>query len=178
MTLTTFCPIGRPLTSAPKPYVASLRGIPVDRRRGPPPKVLDASELADEVSERRSRALEEPLDLRLRQRDPYPLIEVRNPLHRTTYLVMRPAYPDRSADMCTCTDFARRGLGTCKHIEAADRWLANHPDASPSPPPKPPVRPAAVWKEIDRRIERGGRTSSPASLRCREAGAALFDTVP
>ncbi len=163
---------------APKPYVASLRSFPVDRRRAPPPRALDARELADEVSERRSRALEEPLDLRLRQRDPYPLIEVRNPLHRTTYLVMRPAYPDRSADLCTCTDFARRGLGTCKHIEAADRWLANHPDASPSLPSKPAVRPGAVWKEIDRRLERAGRGSVPASLRWREAGAALFEAVP
>ncbi|MGP8158559.1 MAG: hypothetical protein ACLPWO_02985 [Thermoplasmata archaeon] len=150
----------------------------MDRRRALSPRApLDPQELADEVSERRSRALEEPLDLRLRQRDPYPLIEVRNPLHRTTYLVMRPAYPERWADLCTCTDFARRGLGTCKHIEAADRWLAHHPDASPSPPPRPLVRPAIVWKEIDRRLERPGRGSLPPSRRWREAGAALFETA-
>jgi hypothetical protein len=133
--------------------------------------------LADEVSERRSRALEEPLDLRLRQREPYPQVEVRNPLHRTTYLVLLPAYPDRSADMCTCADFARRGLGTCKHIEAADRWLASHADASPSSPAKSAIRPSTVWKEIDRRLATDGKKTAPASLRIREAGAALFETV-
>lgn len=128
------------------------------------------------MSERRSRALEEPLDLRLRQREPYPLVEVRNPLHGTRYLVLRPAHPDRSADLCTCADFARRGLGTCKHIEAADRWLASHPDASPSSPPESPIRPGAVWKEIDHRLAAEPKKAMPASVRLREAGAALFDT--
>jgi len=129
------------------------------------------------VSERRSRALEEPLDLRLRQREPYPLIEVRNPLHRTAYLVMRPTYPDREPALCTCTDFARRGLGTCKHIEAVDRWLPNHADATPSPAPKSSVRPASVWHEIDRRLERETKAGRPAALRFRDAGATLFESV-
>jgi len=150
----------------------------VDRRRSPPARAPDARERAEEVSERRSRALEEPLDLRLLQRDPYPLVEVRNPLHRTAYLVMRPTYPDREPALCTCADFSRRGLGTCKHIEAADRWLAHHADAPTPVATKPPVRPAAVWKEIDRRLEREGRGPLPASLRWRQAGAVLFETVP
>ena len=129
------------------------------------------------MSERRSRALEEPLDLRVRQREPYPIVEVRNPLHHTMYLVLRPTYPDRSPALCTCADFARRGLGTCKHIEAADRWLTNHPNAQPSPPPPPRVRPpAAVWSEVDRRLEREALTGRPLSLRVREAGAVLYDT--
>jgi len=116
--------------------------------------------------------------MRLRQREPYPLIEVRNPLHRTAYLVMLPGYPDRTPALCTCTDFARRGLGTCKHLEAADRWLANHADATPSPPPKPSVQPPVVWSEIDRRLERGPRPGRPLSLRIRYAGAALFEGLP
>jgi len=138
---------------------------------------MDAQERADELSERRSRALEEPLDMHLRQREPYPLVEVRNPLHRTAYLVMRPAYPDRVPALCTCTDFARRGLGTCKHVEAADRWLGNHPDAVPSTPPKSAVSPLKVWQEIDRRLERGPRPGRAESLRVRYAGAALFEAL-
>jgi hypothetical protein len=151
----------------------------VDRRRWPPSKPApDPEERAEELSERRSRALEEPLDLRLLRRDPYPLVEVRNPLHRTAYLVMRPTYPDRDSELCTCADFSRRGLGTCKHIEAVDRWLTHHPEASPPAATKPTVRPAAVWKEIDRRLERESRGQEPTSLRWRRAGAALFETVP
>ena len=149
----------------------------MDRRRTPSPRTSDARDLADELSERRSRALEEPLDLRLLQRDPYPLLEVRNPLHRTAYLVMQPTFPDRSTALCTCPDFARRGLGTCKHIEAVDRWLTHHPDTPAPAPSKPSVRPSAVWKEIDRRLEREKKGSLPASLRWREAGAALFETT-
>lgn len=149
----------------------------MERRRWPPAKAPpDAQERAEEVSERRSRALEEPLDLRLLRRDPYPLVEVRNPLHRTAYLVMRPTYPEREPALCTCADFSRRGLGTCKHIEAVDRWLARHPETPPPPSPKPAFRPAAVWKEIDRRLEREDRGRAPASLRWRQAGAALFET--
>jgi hypothetical protein len=149
----------------------------VDRRRAPVPRTTDPRDLADELSERRSRSLEEPLDLRLVRREPYPLVEVRNPLHRTAYLVMQPTFPDRSTALCTCADFARRGLGTCKHIEAADRWLANHPDAPSPPSSKPSVRPSVVWKEIDRRLEREKKGSLPASVRLREPGAALFETV-
>ena len=150
----------------------------VDRHRAPLPRIRDAQDLADERSERRSRALEEPLDIVLRQREPYPLVEVRNPLHKTTYLVLRPAYPDRSADLCTCTDFARRGLGTCKHIEAADRWMTNHPDATVTRPPRSSLRPDLVWKEVDRRVDRQEREIGPASLRWRRAGAVLFEAAP
>lgn len=150
----------------------------MDRYRPAPSRPRDARDLAEELSERRSRALEEPLDIVLRQREPYPMVEVRNPLHQTTYLVLLPAYPDRSTDLCTCADFARRGLGTCKHIEAAARWLANHPDAAPSHPEKPSLRPSAVWKEVDRRLERHEREPAPASLGWRRVGAALFETIP
>ena len=148
----------------------------MDRYRGRTRRApRDPEEILDELSERRSRALEEPLDLRLRQREPYPLVEVRNPLHRTAYLVMRPAYPDRDPSLCTCTDFARRGLGTCKHIEAADRWLTNHPNASVPVGSKPAARSATVWPEIDRRLAREPSPGRPAAVRIREAGAALFE---
>ncbi len=144
-------------------------------RRPRAPRSADPLDLAEELSERRSRSLEEPLDLRLVHQEPFPLVEVRNPLHRTAYLVMLPTFPDRSTALCTCADFARRGLGSCKHIEAAERWLTNHPDAKPPAPAKSAPRPSAVWKEIDRRTERSTRAGTPESLRLREAGAALFD---
>ena len=90
---------------------------------------------------------------------------------------MLPTFPDSSTALCTCADFARRGLGTCKHIEAADRWLANHPDALPAPAPIRSVSPEAVWQEIDRRLEREAKAPLPASRGVREAGAALYDTA-
>lgn len=158
------------------PYVAASAGSAVHRRAGGPPRSPDPTDLAEERSERRSRSLEEPLDLRLLRRLPFPLVEVRNPLHRTAYLVMAPTFPEMSTALCTCADFARRGLGTCKHIEAADRWLVHHPDTAP-PPPGPLGRsPAAVWKEVDRRVERISSSSRPASRKWREPGAALFET--
>lgn len=150
----------------------------MDRGRASPRKPPDPRDLAEELSERRSRALEEPLDLRLLQREPYPLVEVRNPLHRTAYLVMRPTWPEREPALCTCADFARRGLGTCKHVEAADRWLTNHPDARPPAASRPPVRPSVVWKEIDRRLAHEMASALPASLRWRRVGSALFEAGP
>ncbi|HYB78455.1 MAG TPA: hypothetical protein VEG66_01665 [Thermoplasmata archaeon] len=148
------------------------------RRHFSRPRERDPQELAEELSERRSRALEEPLDLRLRQREPFPVVEVRNPLHRTTYLVLRPTFPDRDPALCTCPDFTRRGLGTCKHIEATDRWLTNHPAATPSSPPKAGPSAAMVWREIDLRLAREPPRGVPWSRRLREPGAALIDTAP
>ena len=138
----------------------------------------DPEELAEELSERRSRALEEPLDVRLRQREPFPIVEVRNPLHRTTYLVLRPTFPDREPALCTCPDFARRGLGTCKHIEAADRWLLNHPTATPSSPAKSGLSAATVWREIDHRLAEEPPIGVPFSRRLRAPGAALIGVAP
>ncbi|MCI4365218.1 MAG: hypothetical protein L3K10_04050 [Thermoplasmata archaeon] len=126
------------------------------------------------VAERRSRAIEEPLDVRCLRNEPFPLLEVRNPLHRTSYRVMLPTFPDRSVALCTCTDFARRGLGTCKHIEAGGRWLERHPQVPPSAP-APPFDPAPVWEEIDQRLERPVPPGVPDSLRWREAGAVLYE---
>ncbi len=126
------------------------------------------------VAERRSRAVEEPLDVCLLTRDPFPLLEVRNPLHRTSYRVMLPAFPDRSITLCTCADFARRGLGTCKHIEAGGRWLERHPNVAASFPATT-LDASSVWQEIDRRLETPPRPSAPESLRWREAGATFYE---
>jgi len=148
----------------------------MDRRRRPRPKPPDAGQVAEELRERKSRALEEPLDVRLRTAEVYPILEVRNPLHGTVYLVLLPEFPSGEAVFCTCTDFARRGLGTCKHIEAGRRWLADHPGAAPLVPPGLAARPRpGVWKEIDRRLAALSNDPRPESLRYRRPGRALFE---
>ena len=129
------------------------------------------------VAERRSRALEEPLDVRLERRQPFPLLEVRNPLHRTAYRVMLPLFPDRSVALCTCTDFARRGLGTCKHIEAAGRWLERHSDAIPRRA-SGPVDLEEVWRELDRRLAETRPREEPVSWAWRRPGAVLIERAP
>ncbi len=135
----------------------------------------DAASVRAAREERRTRALEEPLDVRLRAREPYPLLEVRNPIHGTVYRVMLPEYPSRSSALCTCTDFARRGLGTCKHLEAAARWLDEHPDAAPAGTPAPRrFRPAALWRRIDAAIAAERRRPGLDPRRVRRPGALLF----
>ncbi len=125
--------------------------------------------------QRRTRALEEPLDVRLRSREPYPLLEVRNPIHRTVYRVMLPEYPSRLSALCTCTDFARRGLGTCKHLEAGARWLDEHPDATPTGPSGPRrIRPAALWRRVDAALAAERRRPGLDARRIRRPGALLF----
>ncbi len=139
-----------------------------------PPRPRDRTPSAAEREARRSRALEEPLDVRLRSSDPFDLLEVRNPLHGTVYLVMLPEFPERASELCTCTDFARRGLGTCKHLEAAYRWRTEHPGAEADAPPRATgASTAAVWKEIDRRRAHPGL--GPESLRVRRPGSVLYE---
>jgi uncharacterized Zn finger protein len=104
------------------------------------------------------------------------MLEVRNPMHDTHYLVLLPEYPDRSSAMCTCADFARRGLGTCKHVEAGLRWLHFHPkDAARGP--DEPERSTLLWPEIDRRLEAEATDTAPIALRLRVPGAALFERL-
>jgi hypothetical protein len=136
--------------------------------RGPPDP--------DAVRERRTRALEEPLDVRLRSRRPYPKLEVRNPLHRTVYLVLLPEFPSRSSALCTCTDFARRGLGTCKHLEAAARWLGEHADATPlDPRSEHPRSMSRRWKRIDALLSTATREPGTDARRLRRPGSVLLE---
>jgi hypothetical protein len=115
--------------------------------------------------------------VRLRTAHPYPILEVRNPIRRTEYRVLLPEFPDRSSALCTCTDFARRGLGTCKHLEAGFRWLTEHPDAVPvvAEPPSTSPRPSTLWKRVDQRLHASARDPAPAPLRWRRPGAVLFE---
>ncbi|MCI4339848.1 MAG: hypothetical protein L3J73_01075, partial [Thermoplasmata archaeon] len=87
---------------------------------GPASRSRRPSEGDEEArTQRRVRALESPLDVRPRPDGRFVRLEVRNPVPGTRYDVLLPAFPDRSGGFCTCTDFARRGIGTCKHLEAA-----------------------------------------------------------
>lgn len=128
------------------------------------------------VADRQARAAEELLDVRLRLEGPPVEIEVRNPVHGTRYRVFLPAYPELEPGLCTCTDFARRGLGTCKHIEATRAWLGEHP--VPEPRPERSASSGAdeqLWKRIDRRLERL-RENAPRNIREVEAvGRLLID---
>jgi hypothetical protein len=154
--------------------VAAGRGRDVaPSRERPRPARTPAGDLVA-VAERKARAAEEPLDVRVRSSRPFLLLEVRNALRETHYLVMLPEFPDRGSALCTCTDFARRGLGTCKHIEAALRWLPEHPERPPDAGARG-VRTGPVWKRIDLRLEASGRAPGTASRRWRAPGAALFD---
>lgn len=129
---------------------------------------------AAEIDQRKFRAIAEPLDLRALSREPYPRVEVRNPTRRTRYVTLWPAYPERSPAFCTCTDFARRGLGDCKHIEAAWRWLRG-PSSAREEPRAPPHRfdPGPIWEELERRLLEQA-ASVPKDIRAlAEAGALL-----
>lgn len=146
------------------------------RNERPARRSVSAGERRAAVEERRVRAVEEPLDVRLRTAAVYPALEVRNPLHGTVYLVLLPEFPSTEAAFCTCTDFARRGLGTCKHIEAGHRWLRGHPGATPLiPPGRLPRYGAGVWREIDRRLAALPNDAGPESRRYRRPGRALFE---
>lgn len=115
---------------------------------------------AEEIEERRTRALEEPLDVR-RLPGTWVRLEVRNPIHGTHYRVFFPAFPSRDAALCTCADFSRSGLGTCKHVEAAWHWISERPEEARDPDPsKEGAFPS--WEEIDRRRHHPPKGASPA----------------
>lgn len=143
---------------------------------GRPPARPSPGQEAEAVASRRLRAVEEPLDVRLRYREPGLELEVRNPVHRTSYRVFFPAYHSRDAALCTCTDFARRGLGTCKHLEAAWEWLSRLPELPKAPSrPGPSVPTEALWKAVESRVAELGR-SPPKEIRDLErAGRALVE---
>ena len=136
------------------------------------PRPEPTPEEADRArAERRVRALETPLDVRPRPDPRFVRLEVRNPAHGTRYDVVLPAYPDREGGFCGCSDFGRRGIGTCKHLEAAWIWVTDHPDEVPARVPGPDL--GEVWEEIDRGLKQQARARQPDPVRYRIAGAVL-----
>jgi hypothetical protein len=116
--------------------------------------------------------MEEPLDVRPHADGPVVELEVRNPIHQTRYLVVLPSYPERDGAMCTCNDFARRGFGTCKHLEAAWLWLVEHPEPL-TPAPDPPGD--RSWAAIDRSMAQERENRSHDARTIRRPGRVLFD---
>ncbi len=134
-------------------------------------------DVAESRAERRSRAVEGGLDVRLREQLPFVAFDVRNPARGTRYLVVAPSYPLRDGSLCTCTDFSRRGIGTCKHIEAVWLWIEEHPGTAPVPPFP---RAETSWEEIEvsRRGAGGRDEATPRSLWVRRAGRLLIESGP
>jgi hypothetical protein len=129
------------------------------------------------LADRRRRAREEAFDVSLVRGEPFVELEVRNPRHRTRYRVLFPEPPGREGALCTCTDFARRGLGTCKHVEAAWDWLDGR-SGLPNPPGRGPETPAApIWAEVDERLRRLGREVEDIR-ELERVGSALFEDRP
>jgi hypothetical protein len=143
----------------------------VRKRTAPPPNPTPAPAAR---AERRSRALEEMLDVRS-QRDGPPgvvTLEVRNLRRQSRYTVFVPAYPDRTGAFCGCVDFAKRDLGTCKHIEAAWLWLADQGPEGRNPTPYPSAAP--LWAAVLRRLRQPPAPGLRRSARLRYLGAALL----
>jgi len=159
---------GRLLPSAPAATVVGRQRSGTGSREG--------GSAEEALASRRRRAAEEPLDVRLAAREPVVRLEVRNPVHRTSYAVVFPEYPLRGSALCTCTDFARRGLGSCKHIEAGWSWLEEHGlPAGPDPDSTPPTGAGELWTAIDRRLD-ALRRERPQRMRDVErVGALLFE---
>jgi len=133
--------------------------MPLDNLRpGEPRRRITVSD-SEARAERRSRSIEEPMAVALLARDPYPALEVRNPLHRTTYRVYFPEGSAVGLGLCTCPDFSRRDLGTCKHIEAAARHLRMHPQGRPTGVPETPEA-SELWAALEREDDRTGGLGS------------------
>ena len=101
------------------------------------------------------------------------MLEVRNPVHHTRYRVLLPEYPGEGGEICSCPDFARRGIGTCKHVEAASAWLTARRDLA-----RPSFRArgaGSLWKALDRARIAAARSERPPAVRLREPGRLLFD---
>ncbi len=96
-----------------------------------------------------------------------------------SYRVLLPAFPSRDGAQCSCPDFLSRGLGTCKHLEAALAYAALNP-----PPPRPaaPVAPFP-WMELERatgallqEADAKGWSATETVRQMRRLGAGFLET--
>jgi hypothetical protein len=148
-------------------------GTRLGRRRGPAVP-LSAEARSSATAARRARAHEGLFDIRPVPGVPYLALEVANPIRGSRYQVHLPAYPDPEPAICECTDFARRGLGTCKHLEAVRLWLQENPGAGPGETLSPWPRTPAFWRELDALELSRRRDPAPASIAWRRPGALLY----
>lgn len=124
--------------------------------------------------DRIARAVTERLQVRPVSGEPFWVLAVRNPVHHTHYQVCLPELPDQGeAQFCSCADFARRGIGTCKHVEAALAWLETHPERER---PTATARGSeAVWRAVDAAGLAAEGSSRPLAIRWRLPGAVLLE---
>jgi hypothetical protein len=124
-------------------------------RMRPVPRPAEVDQAAATVQRvaREQRGREELFDVRREGGLPFLAFRVSNPLRGTRYAVYWPTGTAEGPWSCDCADFAHRGLGFCKHIEAARIWALEHADELRSEPAgAPPARPAvSLWEELDRR---------------------------
>ncbi|MCI4352868.1 MAG: SWIM zinc finger domain-containing protein [Thermoplasmata archaeon] len=123
--------------------------------------------------DRMARAVTERLRVRAVPGQPFWSLAVRNPVHHTHYQVLLPEYPSGEAQFCSCPDFARRGIGTCKHVEAATAWLSSHPELTRPPGARRSV--AGVWRAVDRALKEARVSHRPEAVRWRQPGRVLFE---
>ncbi len=126
--------------------------------------------------DRMARAVTQRLRVRPVPGQPFWVLAVRNPVHHTHYLVFLPDPPSGEAQFCSCEDFARRGMGTCKHVEAATAWIESHPDVS-----RPALRHrgvASIWRAIDAARIESKSSVVPDAVRLRKPGQVLFENRP
>jgi hypothetical protein len=64
------------------------------------------------------------------------------------YRVLVPDFPSREGAQCSCLDFLTRGLGTCKHLEAALAHAAAEPPADLSTRVTPPLS-VPSWSALE-----------------------------
>lgn len=123
--------------------------------------------------DRIARAVTERLRVRPVPGQPFWVLAVRNPVHHTHYRVVLPEYPSGEARFCSCVDFARKGIGTCKHVEAATAWLESHPEVSRPAESRPGV--SSVWRAIDAARKASEASGRPEPVRWRQPGRVLFE---
>jgi hypothetical protein len=134
-----------------------------------------APDASEPPAERRSRGREDLLDVRRLRELPLVAFEAVNRGRGSRYPVYLPAAPSLEGGMCTCEDFARRGRGTCKHLEAVGLFVAKHPEEAVASPRSTPL--PRAWEEIDLRLAELGRDPRPWPVRLRWVGRALIDPL-
>lgn len=108
---------------------------------------------------------------------PFPVVEVRNPAHGTRYRVVLPEFPGGGSAMCSCDDFVRRAVGTCKHVEAARLALAAQRSSAGPSIPFDVEWARAIWEDVRARLERAGPPNAWGPRRLRAAGGALLEAA-
>ncbi len=127
---------------------------------------------------RRARARSELFDVAVDPAPPYLVLRVANPLRGTRYRVHLPSGRDGPTGVCECPDFGQRGFGTCKHLEAARLWLAEHPGEGGVGRPGRRADPwiAAFWEAVDAARRSGpADREAPRARLWRRPGRLLFD---